>query len=108
MINCDKKFAYKGSLKSHQKSFHSIEIKQFPHTCEHKGCLLRFKTKKLKLSHHFEKLPQCLDEIKSLHELIVNYQSLLEKIINQFNINNFPLNEKIILISDQKYLYKEL
>lgn len=63
----------------------------------------------MKILHHFEKRPQCEEEIKSLYKVFVNYKKLFERLQIEFNINNESFITKVNAVEKNKnFLYNEL
>lgn len=84
---CDRSFYDKGNLKYHERTAHSLESKNFPFTCEHICCNIKFKTKREKLLHHDKFEPICKDEKDSLVQLIDKFQSGINSMIYNFDLD---------------------
>ena len=74
-------------MKYHERTAHSIETKNYPFSCEHICCNLKFKTKKDKLLHHNQLEVKCKEEKDSLVLLIDKFQKGINTIVTHFNIN---------------------
>jgi hypothetical protein len=93
-----------GNLKYHEKAGHSEQVFSIPFSCEHVGCNLKFKTKKLKLIHHHKIEPECEAEKFYLIKLIRKFKDTM-KIIqkkSEFELNSLPAFE------DLKNTYNEI
>jgi len=94
--NCSQKF---DSIES--KFFHELNCKynyskQF--ICKHKGCNLKFKTKRQLIVHHNKFEEECLNEKNMLIKLVEMYKKTLVALVKKFGANKEKLqNSKIYL-----------
>ena len=101
---CQRSFYDKGNLKYHEKTMHLEESMEFPYSCEHMNCNVKFRTEKEKLEHHCNMEPDCLKERKELIKLVRKYKLLLIRIVKDKNID-INKNETIIKL---KKVYEEI
>jgi uncharacterized Zn-finger protein len=104
---CNREFYDKGNLKYHEKTSHSVEIKNLPFTCDHIGCNLKFKTKKQKLIHHHNLETECKEEKHSIIKVLANFKKCFFSIINNYNIDKKKIREGQDYL-DLKMSYEEL
>ena len=83
---------------------HLEESMEFPYSCEHMNCNVKFRTEKEKLEHHCNMEPDCLKERKELIKLVRKYKLLLNRIVKDKNID-INKNETIIKL---KKVYEEI
>ena len=84
---CQRAFYDKGNLKYHEKTMHLEESLEYPFSCEHMNCNEKFKTEFEKLEHHIKMEPNCLSERIELIKLAKKYKILLNRIIEDKNID---------------------
>ena len=97
---CTKSFYDKGNLKYHEKTIHLEESIEFPYSCEHMNCNVKFKTEREKLEHHIKMEPNCLTERIEMIKLVKKYKLLLNRIIKEKNID-MDKNEWIIKLKKE-------
>ncbi len=94
--NCSQKF---DSIES--KFFHELNCKynyskQF--VCKHKGCNLKFKTKRQLIVHHNKFEEECLNDKNLLIKIVEMYKKTLTAMVKKFSVNKEKLqNSKIYL-----------
>ena len=86
MNKCIRSFYDKGNLKYHEKTYHHNEYIEQPYSCEHMGCNIKFKSKKLKLIHHNKMEPDCSREKVSLIKLVKKFKEFLHYLNKDKNI----------------------
>ncbi len=85
-------------MKYHERNSHPKESFDYPFSCEHLGCNMKFKTKKLKMIHHNQMEPDCNTEKLALMKLIKKFKEFL----------NYLIKVKNIAVSENSECYRSL
>ena len=107
---CDKSYYDRGNLRYHEKTFHSDEIRNYPYTCIHTKCNMRFKTIEEKLDHHWDNDQDCKKEIEDYFGLLKKINEIYDQLEVSDQIceeEKNLLKEKIIITKNNPGLSKK-
>ncbi len=100
---CQKSYYDRGNLRYHEKTYHAKEIKDFPYSCIHSNCNMRFRTVKEKLEHHWKNDHECDNEIKEYFQLL----KTMKGIYSQLEISDDVIEEEKNFLKEKIELTKQ-